>query len=119
MYPGLLFPRANRPQNPATFFCLGQHYGAVFLAFPSPFGLDSQTFVLSTLCNISDRSCITRFDYTLQLLTHLRLEIFVAATYGRQNGEFMFGIETPGIDGVRLGRQPAIGSAGIALRIGI
>jgi hypothetical protein len=119
VYPGLLFPRIVRLQDPASFFYLGQHYAAAFLVLPSPFALDLHTFVLSTLCNISDRTCISRLDYTLQILTHLRFELFVAGVYGRRNGEFTFGIETPAIDEVRLGRQPAIFNAGVALRIGM
>mgnify|MGYP003471381936 FL=1 len=119
VYPGLLFPRLGRLQDPASFFYLGQHYGAAFLAFPAPFSLDLHTFTLSTLCNITDRTCISRLDYTVQILTHLRFELFVAGVYGRRNGEFTFGIETPSIDEVRLGRQPAIFNAGLALRIGV
>jgi len=118
-YPGLLFPRVGRLRDPASFFYLGQHYAAAFLTFPAPFSLDLHTFTLSTLCNVSDRSCISRLDYTLQILTHLRFELFVAGVYGRSNGEFTFGIETPPIDEVRLGRQPAIFNAGLALRIGV
>jgi hypothetical protein len=119
VYPGLLFPRANGLQDPASFFYLGQQYGAVYLLFPSPGALDLHTFGLSTLCNISDRSCITRFDYMVQVLTHLRFEMYIAGVYGRSDGEFRFGIQTPSIDGVKLGRQPAIFNAGLALRIGI
>lgn len=119
VYPGLLFPRTGKLHDPASFFYLGQHYGAVFLAFPAPFSWDLHSFALSTLCNISDRTCISRLDYNVQILTHLRLELYAAAVYGRRNGEFTFGIETPPIDEVRLGRQPAIFNAGIALRIGI
>jgi hypothetical protein len=119
VYPGLLFPRLGRLQDPASFFYLGQHYGAAFLAFPAPFSLDLHTFTVSTLCNITDRTCISRLDYTVQILTHLRFELFVAGVYGRRNGEFTFGIETPSIDEVRLGRQPAIFNAGLALRIGV
>jgi hypothetical protein len=55
----------------------------------------------------------------VQALTHLRFELFVAAVYGRRNGEFTLGIETPNIDGVRLGRAPAVFNVGLALRIGI
>lgn len=119
VYPGLLFPRSGTLQDPASFFYLGQQYAAVYFLLPAPGALDLHTFVLTTLCNISDRSCITRFDYTLQVLTHLRFEMYVAGVYGRDNGEFRFGIETPSIDGVKLGRQPAIFNAGLALRIAI
>lgn len=119
IYPGLVFPRTQALQDSARFFYLGRQYGAVYLAFPAPFALDLHTFVLSGLCNISDRSCIARVDYSVQILTHLRLEAYVAGVFGRRNGEFTFGIETPSIDGIRLGRQPSVWNAGIALRIGI
>jgi hypothetical protein len=45
--------------------------------------------------------------------------MYIAGVYGRSDGEFRFGIQTPSIDGVKLGRQPAIFNAGLALRIGI
>jgi len=119
VYPGLLFPRSVALRNPASFFYLGEHYAGAFIAFPGPGALDLHTFSLTTLGNISDRSFITRFDYSVQVLTHLRIEMYVAGAYGNRTGEFTFGIETPSIDGVRLGRQPATFSGGIAVRIGI
>ena len=58
--------RASDPlKDPATFFYLGAHYAALYVTFPSPYSLDLHTFTLSTLGNLSDRSFITRFDYSL------------------------------------------------------
>ena len=119
VYPGLVFPHSTSLQDPATFFYLGKHYAGLFLLFPSPFALDLHTFTLSNLCNVSDRSCIVRLDYSVQVLTHLRFEAFVAEAYGHRNGEFPFGIQTPSIDGVSLGREPATFSIGLGLRISV
>ena len=118
-YLGLLFPHTTSLDNPASFFYLGQHYAALFLVFPAPFALDLHSFTLSTLGNLSDRSFITRLDYSLQLLTHLRFEAFVAGFYGRPNGEFRFGIQTPKIDDLRLTLEPPTFNVGVALRVSI
>jgi hypothetical protein len=88
-YPGLVFPHAQDLSNPASFFYLGKHYGALFVTFPSPYKLDLHTFSLSTLGNLSDHSFISRFDYSLVLLTHLRFEAYAAVHYGRKGGEFL------------------------------
>jgi hypothetical protein len=117
VYPGLFFPRSNRLSNPASFFYLGQHYAAVYLALPAPFSWDLHTFTLSAIGNLSDRSFVTRLDYTALLLTHLRFEAFVAGYFGRTDGEFRFGIELPNIDDLRLVRQPATFTLGIAFRL--
>lgn len=119
MYPGLFFPRTTPLHNPASVFYLGQHYASLYLLFPSPFSLDLHTFSLSSIANLSDRSFVTRLDYSVFLLTHLRFEAWVAAFYGRHNGEFRFGIETPNIDDLTLNRRPATFSVGIAFRLQI
>jgi len=119
VYPGLLFPRTQSLDNPASFFYLGRHYAGAYLLLPAPFALDLHTFSLSTLGNLSDRSFVTRLDYSLQVLTHLRFEAYVAVFYGRSNGEFRLGIETPNIDDVRLSRQPAAFNVGVAFRVAL
>jgi hypothetical protein len=117
-YLGLVLPRQVPLSQPATFFYLGQHYGAIYVTFPSPFSLDLHTFTLSTLGNLSDQSFITRLDYSLVLLTHLRFEAFASARYGNQYGEFRFGAKPiPGI--VPAGLPPAIMDLGVALRLAI
>jgi hypothetical protein len=119
VYPGLVLPHPGGLNNPASFFYLGQHYAAVFITFPAPFKLDLHTFTLSTLGNLSDRSFITRLDYALVLLTHLRFEAFASAHYGRSQGEFRFGFQLPTIDGVAFNTAPAIFDLGLALRLAI
>jgi hypothetical protein len=125
VYPGIAGAalRTNSLRNPPSFFYLGQHYAALFLLLPSPFKLDLHTFTLSTLGNLSDRSFITRLDYSLVLLTHLRFEAFAAVHYGRPNGEFRFGIASPKIAGISLPGgaplAPALFDLGVALRLAI
>ncbi|MFN7134097.1 MAG: hypothetical protein ACK4N5_18610 [Myxococcales bacterium] len=53
------------------------------------------SFTLSNLGNLSDRSFITRLDYSVQILTYLRLEAFGAVHYGTRGGEFRFGTHIP------------------------
>jgi hypothetical protein len=110
VYPGLILPRPLA--EPASFFYLGRHYAAVYLSLPAPYSWDLHSFTLSTLGNLSDRSFISRFDYALTLLTHLTFEAFVAVHYGRETGEFRFGIP-------EIGRAPGRLDLGVALRVKI
>jgi hypothetical protein len=118
-YPGLVLPHQPPLDNPATFFYLGKHYAAVFLSFPAPFSLDLHSFTLSTLGNLSDLSFITRLDYALVLLTHLRFEAFGAVRYGEPNGEFRFGVDSLDIGGTEFSRAPALFDFGIGIRLDI
>ena len=58
----------------------------MFLSVPAPYSWDYTTFTLSTLGNFSDGSYITRLDYSLLMLTHLRFEAYVAGRYGTARG---------------------------------
>jgi len=118
-YLGLVLPHTEPLAQPAPFFYLGQHYGAVYVTFPSPFSLDLHTFTLSTLGNLSDRSFITRLDYSLVLLTHLRFEAFASTRYGNQYGEFRFGIKPVDLGYTIVSAPPAIFDLGVALRLAI
>jgi hypothetical protein len=118
-YPGLVLPHSTDLAQPAPFFYLGRHYGALYVTFPAPFSLDLHTFTLSTLGNISDQSFITRFDYALVLLTHLRFEAFTSARYGNPYGEFRFGVKPISLGSMTFSRAPAIFDVGLALRLSI
>src|SRR5450432_234659 len=118
-YPGLVLPHSVSLDDSANFFYLGRHYAALYVSFPAPYSLDNHTFTLSTLGNLSDRSFITRFDYSLVALTHLRFEAFVSARYGNENGEFRFGVKHLDLGGVDFNRAPALFDFGLALRIAI
>jgi len=118
-YPGLVLPHSTALNDPATFFYLGRHYGALYITFPAPFSLDNHTFTLSTLANLSDQSYITRFDYAFVALTHLRFEAFASARYGNENGEFRFGVKSLTLGGATFSRPAALADFGFALRVAI
>jgi hypothetical protein len=128
VYPGLLFlPHGTTLSNPATFFYLGRQYLGVFVMAPSPYSWDNTTFTLSTLANLSDQSGITRLDYSLVVLTHLRFEAYSAVRWGQRNGEFRFGVDgsalsntgIPKVDDLaqQLNLPPAIFDLGLGLRV--
>jgi hypothetical protein len=73
---------------PVPFFYLGQQYGAVYLSLPAPYSWNYTTFTLSTLGNLSDKTFVTRLDYSVTILTHLSFEAFAAVHYGHLGGEF-------------------------------
>jgi len=118
-YPGLMLPHSFELADAVTFYYLGKHYAAIFLALPAPYSLDAHSFTLTTLGNLSDRSFITRLDYSFLMLTHLRLEAFASARYGNESGEFRLGVSTVGLGGYNFSRAPAIADFGAALRLSI
>ncbi len=118
-YPGLVLPHSTSLNDSANFFYLGRQYAALYITFPAPYSLDNHTFTLSTLGNLSDRSFITRFDYSLIALTHLRFEAFASAHYGNANGEFRFGVSHLNLGGLDFNLPPALFDLGLALRIAI
>jgi len=89
LYPGLLSNNTGVPQ--LNFFYTGRHYAALFASFPAPYSWNYTTFTLSTIGNLSDRSFVTRLDYSLTVLTHLSFEAFAAVHYGYSSGEFRLG----------------------------
>ncbi len=84
-----LIPNGN-PFSLFPFFYLGRQYGAVFASFPAPYSWNYTTFTFSTLGNLSDKSFISRIDYSVTVLTHLSVEAFVGVHYGHVGGEFRF-----------------------------
>jgi hypothetical protein len=118
-YPGLILPLPrNTPlREPATSFYLGRQYGALLVSVPSPYSWDRTSFTVSTVGNFSDRSFVTRIDYGLVLLTHLRFEAYTALHYGAEEGEFRFGIRN--LAGLGLSSAPALLKLGIGLRVSL
>lgn len=102
LYPWLIFNGAYQP------LYVGRHYGAVYLLVPSPGSWDDSTFSLSTLGNLSDRSFLSRFDYSINVLTHMRAFLFGSITYGA-NGEFTQGFRVPAISADVIGAAQASG----------
>jgi hypothetical protein len=96
------------------FFYLGQQYAAAYVSLPAPYSWNYTAFTLSTLGNLSDRSFITRLDYSVTLLTHLTFEAFAGLHYGHGGGEFRFDFVSLG-----FGNTYPIVDLGAALRIAI
>ena len=120
-YPGLVLPHSQSLSDSVNFFYLGRHYAAIYATFPAPYSLDNHTFTLSTLGNLSDRSFITRLDYSFILLTHVRFEAFVSGRYGDENGEFRFGVKNLNLGGgtIPINHPPAFMDFGMAVRVAI
>jgi hypothetical protein len=119
VYPGLVLPHTVSLSDSANFFYLGRHYAALYITFPAPYSLDTHTFTLSTIGNLSDQSFITRLDYSLVVLTHARFEAFVSGRYGNEEGEFRFGIRSLNVGSFQFSRPPAFMDLGVALRVAI
>jgi len=114
VYPGL-FLSSSFP-----FFYVGRHYAAIAAIAAAPYSWNYTTFTLSTLGNLSDQSFITRLDYSLVMLTHLRFEAFGSVNYGHREGEFRLGVDKFALPGdVVFSLQPQSFSLGLGLRISI
>ena len=123
----LLLPHTTPLNNAATFFYLGRHYLGGYLLVPSPYSWDNTTFTLSTLANLTDKSGISRLDYSVVVLTHLRFEAYGAVHWGQSNGEFRFGIDASFLSNsgllsnevIRQLAMPALFDFGIGLRVAL
>jgi hypothetical protein len=73
-------------------FYTGQHYAALYAFLPAPGDWNNTNFTSSILANLSDRSVITRLDYSTNLFTYLTLNAFVMGNWGRA-GEFNYSYE--------------------------
>ena len=119
LYPWLIL------QGDFTPFRLGRHYAGAFALLAAPGSWNDTTFTLSTLGNLSDRSFVTRLDWSVLVLTYLRVEAFGAAHYGRDGGELRLGIDVPPLEigngqvtpAVRIG-APTV-DLGVALRVAL
>jgi hypothetical protein len=108
-----------------TPFYLGKYYGAVYGLVQLPRGQVVNSFVLSTLSNLSDQSYITRLDYSVTVLTHLRVELYGDVHYGNQGGEFRFSVNPERLPPSLRGFVPEqlkltpLFDVGVALRVSI
>ncbi|GEJ57782.1 hypothetical protein [Anaeromyxobacter diazotrophicus] len=89
LYPGLLANAAFTP------FYVGRHYAGAYLAVPRLGAWRDAGLTLSTVGNLSRRSAIVRLDFSLLMLTHLRMEAWVAGHAGPPDGEFRLGLDVP------------------------
>jgi hypothetical protein len=119
LYPWLLL------QGDFTPFRLGRHYAGAFATLPAPGSWNDTTLTFSTLGNLSDRSFVSRLDWSLLVLTYLRVEAFGAVHYGTNGGEFRLGIDVPPVEigngqltpAIRVG-APTV-DLGAALRVSL
>lgn len=100
-----------------TPFYLGRYYGALYFALPSPGSFDYTSFTLSTIANLSDLSFLSRFDYSVTVLTYLFVQAYLAVNYGEPGGEFRFGLEPDAVFPGAPGLPQQSYSAGLNLRI--
>lgn len=116
----------NKDAYPSAFmngnftpFYMGRHYGALYVALPSPGNWDFTSFTLSGLGNLSDGSYMTRFDYSTSVLTYLTLQAYAAVNLGQKGGEFRFGLKEDEI----IKGSPAVpypvATVGLNLRVDI
>lgn len=102
------------------FFYTGRHYAALSAILAAPWSWNYTTFTLTTLGNLSDQSFLSRLDYSLVMLTHLRFEAFVAVNYGRRSGEFRLGVDNLDLgNGQSISLEPQAFSTGLGLRVSI
>jgi hypothetical protein len=114
IYPWLIF---NLDYNP---FYTGRNQLGAYLLLPRPGRWNDTTFILSTLANLSDRTFITRLDYSVLLLTYLRLEAFAAFHYGQEGGVFRFALALPAwppYTTAPVSYPPPVADFGVALRL--
>lgn len=90
LYPWLVLKGAYQP------FYVGRHYAALFILFPAPWDKNHGAFTLSNLANLSDRSLVSRLDFSLRVLNYMTIETFAAVHYGRAGGEFRLKLDIPG-----------------------
>lgn len=112
-----LQPLVQEDPRAFTPFYLGEQYAGAFVSLPAPGSWDDTTFTLSVLGNLSDRSFVARLDHSILALTYLRIETFVAASFGNRGGEFRLAVELPTAPALSI--EPPVLQAGIAARMSL
>jgi hypothetical protein len=116
IYPWLIF---NGQYDP---FYLGRNQVGLYLLLPKPFDWYDTTFIVSTLANLSDTTFISRVDYSVLLLTYLRLEAYASVHYGTQGGAFRFALDVPAVPPYLpepVVYPPPVADLGVALRLSL
>lgn len=90
-YPALIFTGTYQP------FYTGRNYLAIYLTAEGPDSLKHTSYGFSTLSNLSDKSFISRLDFTWRILTYLTFQAYVDGHYGPAGGEFNFSLSTPAL----------------------
>ena len=116
IYPWLIFQGGFSP------FYLARDYAAAYAFSSIPGTNGNQSLSLSNIANLSDHTAIARLDWGAVLLTHLRIEAYVAGRYGAPGGEFRFGLKSGprtinGIPIPALDIPAPVADAGLGLRV--
>ncbi len=90
LYTWLAFNGVYRP------LYTGKHYAALYFLVPSPGDWNDTSFSLANLGNLSDRSFLSRLDYNVTVLTHMRVFAYASVAWGN-HGEFTQGFHLPAI----------------------
>jgi hypothetical protein len=101
-----------------SFFYLGRHYAAAYAFLANPGDWNNTSFTLSQLSNLSDKSNLTRLDYSFTALTNLTFRAFLNWHTGRL-GEFKFGdaLFTPLL--ASAPRAPSVVDAGVGFIVNL
>lgn len=91
IYPVLIFLGKYQP------FYTGQQYAALYFTAEGPDAEKHTSYTVSTLANVSDRSLISRVDFSWRFLTYLTFAAYADAHYGASGGEFNFSLHTPAL----------------------
>jgi hypothetical protein len=116
IYPWLAF---NQQYDPAF---VGRNQVGLYLLLPKPFKWYDTTFIFSTLGNLTDTTFVSRVDYSVLLLTYLRLEAYASVHYGTLGGVYRFTVDIPPILPYlkeRLYIPPPVADFGVALRVSL
>jgi len=115
IYPWLIY---NQQFDP---FYVGRNQVGLYVLLPKPFKWYDTTFIFSTLANLTDTTFISRIDYSVLLLTYLRLEAYASVHYGVPGGAFRFALNVPSSaffpQGVNI--PPTVADFGLALRLSL
>ncbi|MEI6225192.1 MAG: hypothetical protein WCS72_10585 [Deltaproteobacteria bacterium] len=118
IYPWLI---ANEQFDP---FYVGRNQVGLYVLLPKPFKWYDTTFIFSTLANLTDTTFISRIDYSVLLLTYLRLEAYASVHYGVAGGAFRFALDIPPSPSAPVFPQgvnipPTVADFGVALRLSL
>jgi hypothetical protein len=116
IYPWLIF---NVQYDP---FYVGRNQLGLYVLVPKPFRWTNTTFIFSTLANLTDTTFISRIDYSVLLLTYLRLEAYAAVHYGTQGGAFRFSLDVPAFPpylSAPVYYPPPVADFGVAVRLSL
>lgn len=116
IYPWLAF---NQQFDPSF---VGRNQVGLYLLLPKPFKWYDTTFILSTLANLTDTTFVSRIDYSVLLLTYLRVEAYAAVHYGTPGGAYRFTVDIPAFPPyleTPLYIPPPVADFGVALRVSL